>query len=1068
MRKLILLFIDSPFYANILIGVIVVGGLMGLLSMNKSFFPEGKPRDITVSVFYPGASPKEMEEGITMRVEEALRSVVGIKEINSTSAENVSRVRITTTGEYDLDETLMEVKNAVDGISSFPVDAERPVVFKQRSITFALFLGLSGDVDRLTLKRFANQIENDLYTSGVISQISVEGLPALEISVEVSEANLLRYGLTFDEISRAIAANNVDLSAGQIRSESEEILIRSRTRSVDPNEIGSIILRGNPDGSYLYLRDVASIRKQFSEVPQSSLMNGKNAITFRINKLPEEDLSEIADFVRNYVQEFNNRNQNVQLDITYDFLNLLGGRLQLLYKNGGVGLLLVLLALGLFLSFRLSAWVAWGIPSSFLSMFIIASMYGITINMISLFGMILVIGILVDDGIVIAENIYSHFEMGKSPRKAAIDGTMEVMPAVLTSIATTIIAFSPLFFIEGRLQFMYEMAFVVVFSLLFSLVEAFLILPAHIGHAGVLRPLKRDSFGPRMRNKLDKIITWMRDELYGGTLRLFIRWKWIVATVPIGLIIITAGLFEGGQIKATFFPSIPFDQFNIDIAFTPGAGEGQTLRYLKEFDAAIWEVNEELKAEFEDTADYVSYSFVNTGAAFNGQEVGAHAGNIFVLLRDMEGAPVSSFDIVNRVREKIGPVKEAEKYTIAGRNTFGSPVSISLLGRDFDELEAAKAALISGMLDLPAINNVLDNNAAGKREIQLELKPKAYFLGLNQVAVASQVRQGFFGGQAQRLQDGKDELRVWVRYPRDDREVIGQLENMKIKTPAGEFPLREIADYQIRRGPVNIQRFNLSREVRVSADLVDPYEPVPPILEKIRTDILPEILTKYPGVRVEYQGQSRDSDEAQGEMQKYFGLAFLIMFLVLMINFKSFIQALLVLFMIPLAWLGSAWGHGIEGFPVSMLSAWGMVALSGVIINDAVVFLAKYNLFLSEGQSVKDAVYNAGKARFRAIVLTSLTTVVGLYPIILEKSFQAQFLIPMAISLAYGVLIGTAFILVFFPVIILIVNDIQVWIQWLWTGVKPPPEDLEVAVRSVRRAARIATEEENEANQARL
>jgi multidrug efflux pump subunit AcrB len=1068
MRKLILLFIDNPIYANILIGIIVIGGLMGLLNMNRSFFPEGKPRDITVSVFYPGASPKEMEEGITMRVEEALRSVVGIKEINSTSAENISRVRITTTGEYDLDETLMEVKNAVDGISSFPVDAERPVVFKQRSITFALFLGISGDVDRLTLKRFADQIENELYMSGIISQINVEGLPELEISVEISEANLLRYGLTFEEISRAIAANNVDLSAGLIRSESEEILIRSRSRTVDPNEIGSIILRGNPDGSYIYLRDVASIRKQFSELPQSSLMNGKTAITFRINKLPEEDLGQIAAFVRNYVEEFNEKHQNVRLEITYDFLNLLGGRLKLLYKNGGVGLLLVLLSLGLFLSFRLSVWVAWGIPASFLSMFILASMYGITINMISLFGMILVIGILVDDGIVIAENIYSHFEMGKSPRRAAIDGTMEVMPAVLTSITTTILAFSPLFFIEGRLQFMYEMAFVVVFSLLFSLVEAFLILPAHIGNPQVLRPLNRKSFGPRMRNKLDRAIIWMRDKIYGGTLRLFIRWKWIVASIPIGLIVITAGLFEGGQIRATFFPSIPFDQFNIDIAFTPGSGEGQTLQYLSQFDAAIWEVNAALKEEFGDTSDFIKYTFVNTGSAFNGQESGAHAGNIFVLLRDMEGAPVSSFDVVNRVRERIGPVKEAEKFTLAGRNTFGNPVAISLLGRDFDELEAAKAALISGMREIPAINNVLDNNAAGKREIQLTLKPTAYFLGLNQVAVASQVRQGFFGGQAQRLQDGKDELRVWVRYPREDREVLGQLENMKIKTQSGDYPLREIAEYQIKRGPVNIQRFNLSREVRVTADLVDPYEPVPPILEKIRQDILPDILTRYPGVRVEFQGQSRDSDETQSEMRKYFGLAFLLMFLVLLINFRSVTQAFLVIFMIPLAWLGSVWGHGIEGYPVSMLSAWGMVALSGVIINDAVVFLAKYNLFLSEGQTVKDAVYNAGKARFRAIVLTSITTVVGLYPLILETSFQAQFLIPMAISLAYGVLIGTAFILVFFPVIILIVNDIRVWLGWVWTGIRPAPEDMEVAVRNLRRAERIAEEEYNEEKTSRL
>lgn len=952
----------------------------------------------------------------------------------------------------------MEVKNAVDGISSFPQDAERPVVFKQRNITFAMFLGLSGAVDPLALKRYADEIENDLYTSGVVSQLSVEGYPELELSVEVKQEDLLRYGITLDEISRAIAQNNLDLSAGQLRSEMEEILIRSRTRTVDPELIGQIKVRAGDDGSVLYLRDIATVRKQFSEVPSSSFMNGERAITFRINKLPEEDLASIVKFVRGYVKDFNARNDGVELHITYDFLNLLNARLQLLYNNGGMGLLLVLIFLGLFLSFRLSLWVAWGIPSSFLAMFIVANMYGVTINMISLFGMILVVGILVDDGIVIAENIYAHFEKGKGPHQAAIDGTMEVVPAVVTSVITTIIAFSPLFFIQGRLQFMYEMAFVVVVSLLFSLYEAFFILPAHIGNRFVLRRQVGHSPGVRFRQLLDRWIAFMREKIYGRSLRFFVKYKWVTATLPIGLIIITVGLFRGGIINATFFPSIPFDQFNVDIAFTPGSGETRTLEHLHRFDSCIWEVNEELKTEFNDTADFVKYSFITTGASFAGQETGAHAGNVFVLLRDMEGAPVSSFDIVNRVRTKIGDVPEAEKYTVAGRNTFGYPVSVSLLGRDLGKLEAAKAELIQEMEQIAAINNVIDNNAAGKQEIQLELKPRAYFLGLNQVTLASQVRQGFFGAQAQRLQDGKDELRVWVRFPQQDRQVIGQLENMKIRTSVGEYPLSELANFSVERGPVSIKRFNLSREMRVTADLVDPNEPVPPILASIRDTILPDILAKYPGVRAEFQGQARDSGEAQSDMGKYFGLAFLIMFLVIMINFSSFSQAFIVILMIPLGWLGSVWGHGIEGFPVSTLSAWGMVALSGVIINDAVVFLSKYNSLVREGYKVDAAIIEAGLSRFRPIVLTSLTTVVGLYPIILEKSFQAQFLIPMAISLAYGVLVGTAFILVFFPALISILNDIKVWIRWAWTGVKPAPEDVEVSLRDARRKREVEQE----------
>ncbi|MAE08797.1 MAG: acriflavin resistance protein [Bacteroidetes bacterium] len=1032
MKKLISIFVKYPFYANVMIAIMLIVGTMSFLSMKKSFFPEMSEKDIFVSVFYPGASPKEMEEGITIRVEEAIRGIAGIKEVNSTSSENISSTRITVTGEYDIDESLMEVKNAVDGITSFPVDAERPIVFKQRSATFAMFMGLSGDADRLTLKKYADQIEYDLYNSGIMSQITVSGYPALEISVEISEENLLRYNLSFDEVSRAIAQNNLDISGGQIRSDVEEIMIRSRYRTVNPDEIEQIIIRANPDGSFLRIFDVGEVKMQFADVASQSLMNGKHSMSFAINKLPEEDLSKISKFCNDLAKEFNANHSDAQLYVTYDFLNMLKGRLSLLYKNGGIGLVLILLTLGVFLSLRLSFWVAFGIPASFLSMFILGAAYGITINMISLFGMILVIGILVDDGIVIAENIYTHFQKGKSPKKAAVEGTMEVLPAVMTSVTTTIIAFSPLFFIEGRMEFLFEMAFVVVFSLAFSLLEAFFVLPAHLGSSFVLRRSQRESIGKKIRDGLDKALSFMRQKIYGKSLTFVLRWKYIFLFVPSLLFIITFGLFGGGQIKATFFPSIPFDQFTADITFKPGSGEKQTLKYVQKIDDAIWEVNTELKEELNDTADFVNYTFVSTGSAFNGQEVGSHAGNVFVLLRDLENTGTSSYEVVTRVQNKLGPLPEAEKVKIAGRNTFGTPVSISLLGKDLDELNAAKDFLLRGMKQIKALNNITDVNPAGKREVQLKLKPKAYFLGFTQASLTNQVRQGFFGGQAQRLQHGKDELRVWVRYPKSDRINLGQLENMKIKTIAGEYPLSELAEYTIDRGPVSIKHFNGEREVRVEADLLNPYDPVPPIIEKIRTDVLPEIESTYPGVTIEYQGQQRDSNETMEQIINLFGIAFALMFLVIVVHFKSFTQGIIIVAMIPLAWMGAAWGHGVEGIPVSMLSAWGMIALSGVIINDAVVFLAKYNRLLLEGLKVKDAVFKTGMARFRAIVLTTITTSVGLYPIILEKSFQAQFLRPMAVALAYGVFIGTAFILIFFPVLILVLNDLKRSLKWLF------------------------------------
>jgi multidrug efflux pump subunit AcrB len=1065
-RNLVSTFVKYPFYANLIIVILIIAGGFSLLNMKKSFFPERSTTTIMVTVFYPGASPKEMEEGITTRVEESLRGLVGIKEITSSSSENMASITIETTGKYDIDEQLAEVKNAVDGISSFPVDAEKPIVFKQRSVTQVGFLGLSGDVDRMTLKNMANDIENDMYNSGVISQLNVNGLPELEISVEISEEDLLRYGITFSEISSAIRNNNQDVSGGLIRNDKEEILIRSRYRSVDPDKIADIVVRANNDGTNIRIRDIATVKLQFSETPMMSLQNGKPSVSFQVNKLGEEDLDEISKWLHEYVAEFNQLHDNVTLEFTYDFLDMLKGRLNLLYSNGGIGLLLVLISLGFFLNLRLSFWVAAGIPFSFLGMFVFAVMTGITINMISLFGMILVIGILVDDGIVIAENIYAHFEEGKPPMKAAVDGTLEVMPAIMTSVSTTIVAFSPLLILTGRMEFMYEMAFVVILSLTVSLFEAFLVLPAHLGTPKVLK--HSTNKGQVIRKAFERFIDLLRYKIYGRFLRIVINYKYLMIFTPVFLIMITVGLFGGGFIKYTRFPPIEFDQIQIELAYKPGSGEKTTMETLKMIEEKVWEVNAELMEEFNDTASFVDYSFVGLGSAFNGTETGAHAGNLFITMRDMEGSPISTSKIAERMAKAIGKIPDAEKFSVGGRNRWGSPVSISLLGKDLEELEHAKVFLMERLRAIPDLKDVTENNSVGKREVRLKLKPKAYLLGLSQTQIAGQVRQGFFGDQAQRLQVGRDEVRVWVRYPESDRLNLSQLDNMRIKTVAGEYPLKELAYYDIERGPVSIKHYNGAREVRIDADLKDFYAEVPPIEAAIKKNIINELKRKYKSIEVEYQGQEKEGKEAQGEMMTYFSVAFVIMIFLIMIHFKSFTQGFIVLLMIPLGWLGAAWGHGIEGHPISMLSAWGMVALSGVIINDAVVFLAKYNSLLLEGYKVKDAVYKAGIARFRAILLTTITTVAGLYPLILEQSFQAQFLIPMAISLAYGVLVGTTFILLFFPSLILVLNDIKrlytaaklylfpkkrfengdyVEIPFVW----PSPEDVEPAVRDSKR-----------------
>lgn len=1069
MKNLIARFVKYPIYANLIIAFVVLAGGAALLSMRKSFFPEMESRYIGVSVFYPGASPVEMEEGVTSRIEEAIRGLIGIKEITSTSVENRASVQIETTGEYDINEVLMEVKNAVDGISSLPTAAERPIVSKVRSRAPALYLDLipdeGKDVDLMTLKEYAQRVEEDFYNSGVMSQIELSGYPQPEISVEVNEEQLLRYNLNFDDIASAIQQNNQDVSGGEIKSEVEELLIRLRSRSTDPDKIGNIILMGQDDGSYIRIRDIAEVKKKFADAVDKSWVNGKNAVSIQVEKLPEEDLEEITEFARDYIEEFNNLDLGVKLDVSRAYIDILRSRLNLLTKNGLMGLSLVIIALSLFLSVRLSLWVSWGIPFSFLAMFIAAYLMGITINMMSLFGMILVIGILVDDGIVIAENIYLHFEKGKSPMQAAVDGTLEVYPAVITSVTTTIIAFLPLVFLNGtRMEMMFHMAIVVIFSLGFSLFEAFFVLPAHLANEKVLSRKSLETKTRGIKKYFENFLIWLRDDIYHHALIWLIKWRWIVSGIPVALLLITLGLFLGGHIKNTFFPSVDFDRFEINIAFTPGDGEGQTMRYLKRFEEVIWKVNDEMTRELELNENLIRRVNTRLGSARTIQESGSHAGSIRVYPIDLEGIQITGFDIANRVRREIGPVPEAQKFTVGGRNRWGAPVSVGLMSKNIEELDAAKDYLMDRLTELPSLKDITENVSLGKQEVRLQLKPEAYFLGLDENTISRQVRAAFYGLQAQRLQAGRDELRVWVRYPKNNRLTLGQMEKMKIKTPEGEYPLIELADYSFERGPVAINRFNGSREIRVEAETVDPYAPVPEILHQIDTEIMPELTVLFPGIRYIYQGQQRFSNEALSKIFQYFLIAFLVIIFIMVIHFKSVDQTFIIIAMIPLSMLGVFWGHGIHNKPVSLMSLWGMVALTGVIINDAIVFLAKYDGLLLEGKKVVQAVQEAGKVRLRPIILTSVTTSVSLFPIILEKSVQAQFLIPMAISLAYGIAIGTIFILIFFPVLIMLLNDFRVYRKYLWTGIKPEREDVEVAIIHERRKNRYEQNGKKEGN----
>lgn len=1070
MRAVVSFFVKYPIWANAIILIAVVGGgATYALKMKKSFFPEREPRGITITMSYPGASPEEVEEGITLKVEEAVKGLEGVEEITSVSSENSASINIRTKIGYDLDEVTTEVKNAVDRINSFPVSAENPIVFKQKSTTMASFLAVRGNVPLMVLKKAAEQVEDDFLKSGVISQVRLSGFPDVEISIEARENDLRRYGLTFDQVASAVRLNNRDVSGGTIKTESEEIRIRANAKEFDPSILEEIIVRANPDGTKLLLGTIADVHYQFADVPNKFFWNGQPAVNITVSKLPEEDIEQISQFVHGYISDFNAKNSNVELLTDFDFNTILKDRLDLLLRNFGTGLVLVLFTLGFFLSLRLSLWVALGIPISFLGMFIIGDMANITVNILSLTGMLLVVGILVDDGIVIAENIYTHFQKGKEPHQAAVDGTMEMIPSVFTSVTTTIVAFLPLIFLDNN-GFTKEIAIVVIACLAISILEAFFVLPAHLAHRWVLSRRESGGWYSNFREGMERIIDHIRYKMYGPFMNRLLVYRWVSVTAPIAFIILVIGMFAGGFLKFTPFSRPPVDEIKVDLVLKPGTRETVTLNYLETFVDKIWKLHDRMLTEGTINDSIISNIDIALGVTSDRLTQGGNAGNVEIEFENLDENNLSGLQLGGIVRRELGEIPEAEKFTVGAANYWGKPISISLKSKNIADLEQAREEVKEALRSLPDLRDVVDNAAIGQRELELKLKPLAYHLGLTHQDITSQIRQGFFGEEVQRLQVGTDEVRVWVRYPKEDRLSIAQLESMKVKRANGvEYPLAELADYNIKRGIININHFNGKREIRVSAELTSVKTPLPPLIEKIERDILPPLMAKYPAMEYTFEGQSRGGQRLMSSFMASLGPIILIMLLLITLNFRSFYQTIVILLLVPLGWACASFGHIFHDFNVSFTSFYGMLALSGVIVNDAVVMLDRYNRNLRSGMNVMAAANDAGIARFRAIILTSLTTVAGLFPLIFETSFQAQFIIPMAISLAYGVLFGTLFILFFFPPMILVYNDIKVYTTWMFKAInngvksvvldrdfdlsKPQKEEVEPAIIEEKKLA---------------
>jgi multidrug efflux pump subunit AcrB len=1018
--KLIQYFIKHSVITNWVMIVISIAGIFGLSQLQKRITPKIEIEKVNIEVPYPGASAVEVEEGIVVKIEESLRGMEGIEKVTSTSADNWGSVTVEITDSYDMNKAIQEIKNAVNSINSYPIGAEKPVVSQQTMWNRGIMFSIYGPADLYTLKKIVEEFRDDLLRTGKISNVFWWGIPNREFSIEISPDDLLRYKLTINEISQAIRNSNLNLSSGSVLTDQEEILIRTYNKKYEAIDFEEIEVISSIDGRKILLKDICIIQEQWPENRFYAEYNGRRSVGFNVMYSNSEDVVEIVEIAENLAAEYEQRYAGlVEFKTFIKETDELEERIQLMTQNGLIGLALVLVLLGIFLNTRLSFWVALGIPISLLGMFFVLWVLGITINEMSLFGVILVIGILVDDGIIIGESIYTQWQKyGKKPFRAAIDGTKEVMKPVGISVITTMVAFTPYFFFYGMLgKHVWQIAVVIIVSLMFSLIEAFIILPAHIAHSRALHQtnLKESLFG-RMRVNLDKGTNFILERIYKPLLSFSLKNRWAVLAGIFAVILTITGLFQGSHVRAQFFPDIepPYARVQVEMAAGTSAEVANEIRYKLINKALQFAKGWEDEGKINPIENFTSW--MNGGTL-----------NIFIVLPSSADRDYSIGEFSQALGDYIGTVPEAENVSVGGWSFGGTPISVRFASTDYSQLMKAKDLLKKELKKIDGVKDIRDDTPLGNNEFIVELKPKGKALGFTLRDLTTQLRQGFYGQEVMRLQKGRDELKVWVRFTKDERVSISQIENLKMRTPMGKYvPFKEVATFRIERGLRRIRHEDGERSLTVRADMDFTKNDQSVVLEELNASVIPDVLAQVDGVKRNYGGQQEAVGKMLNSMVFSMTIALVLMFTILMFLLKSYIQTLMIMSLIPLGVIGAVLGHYIIGIPVSILSFLGLVALAGIIINDSVVLVDKYNNLLKSGINVSDALLETGMARFRPIVLTTITTAAGLAPIIFLRSEQGQFLVPMAVSVAFGLIFGTILTLLALPSALFAVNDLRV------------------------------------------
>lgn len=1042
--------------ANLLLLLIVVGGIAAIPAIQQKSFPDIEIDVISVGVTYLGAAPEEVEEGVCIRIEEEIQGIDGIETITSSAAEGACGVSAELISGYPVDRALSEIKNAVDSIATFPVDTEKPIVSHMQVRRNALQIALFGDVGERSLKVYGERMRDEISALPDVTQVDLSGARAYEISIEVSEETLRRHGLTLDQVAVAVRRGSLDRPGGSIKTSSGEVLLRTKGQAYTKEEFERIVVVTRNDGTRLLLGEIATVIDGFVEDDQFATFDGRPAVLIRVYRVGDQKVLDLVARVKEWISQASVRlPEGLEIEVWRDGSQSLRDRLDILIRNGRSGFILVFIVLAVFLRLRLAFWVSIGVPASFAGALALFPMLGISIDVISLFAFILVLGLLVDDAIVVGENVHRHQEGGDDAHVAAIRGTQEVATPVIFGVLTTVAAFLPLMISPGTYgQIFRVIAFVVVLCLLFSLIESQLILPAHLGRMriekrGDAKPSSsRASFSKnwhRFQRATSESLDRLAKNHYSSALSTVLRWRYATLAAGVAILLITSSLVLFGHIKMSFFPPVEGDYVTARIVMPPGTPIETTAAAVREVESAARRMKAALDEELSADGDsIVRHIFMTVGEQTRSQHGpefvstggGDNLGEVAIELAGADVRPIEAKAIEQRWRDETTPIPGIEELRFdSALFSGGDAIDIELAAADVAALEYAADRLKARLAEYAGVIDIADSFQDGKQEVKLSLLSSAEPLGITLEDLSRQVRQAFYGAEAQRIQRGRDDIRVMVRYPREQRRSLSDLDNLRIRAPGGgEVPFYAVARVERGRGYATIKRANRRRVINVTAEVDEMVANANEVLDDLRGDFLPMLMADYPGLTYDLEGVQREQKKTYEALRRNGFIALVLIYALLAVPLRSYGQPLIIMAVIPFGVVGAIAGHLIMRMNLSMMSIFGVVALSGVVVNSSLVLVHYVNQHRQDGRTLSEAVRAAGVARFRPIALTSLTTFAGLTPLLLERSVSAQFLIPMAISLAFGVVFASSISLFLVPSLYLILEDVkQLAGRWIGT-----------------------------------